>query len=881
MSSRGGSSSSNGGGGQSIPAAARKMVQSLKEIVHCPDAEIYAMLKDCNMDPNEAVSRLLSQDPFHEVKSKREKKKENKDTTEFRSHGVSNTSNRVGRGGTDRYGGRGGSTQFSSSESGALHGKPAYKKEYGTNNHTSPSSSVAFGMAGNNFNWQPPAQCDPVTTENKAATVGTVDGMLSSSQPPYRYQSAWSGVPGQVSMADIVKRGRSNGKASTTANPSQHDVSQHHVQASRSNVSHHEWRLYEDHASKVSEFNTEPVFGTGHHVSPNDDWPVIERPPSAGVPPVLEPHGASDLHADESNLFSASDLHADESNLFSDIINQRSQSPKDEIWAVEDAAIENINANHAGSASAAIGKIQEDNSGGDFLVNDSIYENMDSYQPHKSALEHQEVEDVGASISSVTSNLQQLSVQEVCGTTLEEDDPTVIIPSHLQVQTADCSHLSFGSFGSGASATFSRPASSRPLQNNMEDASADVDVSSVGHSDPRNPEYYVDERTASEENLIHGTGTSAGSYDSPSSSQPEVLKQENTEALHENLYMFPSSTSNYNFENEQQLNAAFPHSQTSSQMQNLVPFSSVMQAYTNSLPSSLLAASVQPVRESDLPYSPFPMTQAMPTKYSNTVSSVSSSTISIPEALKTAGFSSSQSTAQTLPGNSIATGPSLPPHLAVHPYSQPTVPLGPYANMISYPFLPQSYAYMPSAFQQAFAGNSAFHQSLAAVLPQYKNNVSVSSLPQSAAIASGYSGFGSSNNIPGSFSMNPPAAPGPANIGYDEVMSSQYKDTNHLISLQQNENSAMWVHGPGSRTMSPVPGSTYYSLQGQTQPPSGYRQTQQPSQNYGGLNYPNFYLSQTGISLDHQQQNPRDGLVGGSQGQPSKQSHQQLWQNNY
>ena len=44
------------------------------------------------------------------------------------------------------------------SESGALHGKPAYKKENGTNNHTSPSSSVAFGMAGNNFNWQPPAQ---------------------------------------------------------------------------------------------------------------------------------------------------------------------------------------------------------------------------------------------------------------------------------------------------------------------------------------------------------------------------------------------------------------------------------------------------------------------------------------------------------------------------------------------------------------------------------------------------------------------------------------------------------------------------------------------------------------------------------------------------
>lgn len=45
-----------------IPPASRKMVQSLKEIVsNIPDNEIYATLKDCNMDPNEAVSRLLSQ----------------------------------------------------------------------------------------------------------------------------------------------------------------------------------------------------------------------------------------------------------------------------------------------------------------------------------------------------------------------------------------------------------------------------------------------------------------------------------------------------------------------------------------------------------------------------------------------------------------------------------------------------------------------------------------------------------------------------------------------------------------------------------------------------------------------------------------------------
>ena len=103
------------------------------------------------------------------------------------------------------------------------------------------------------------------------------------------------------------------------------------------------------------------------------------------------------------------------------------------------------------------------------------------------------------------------------------------------------------------------------------------------------------------------------------------------------------------------------------------------------------------------------------------------------------------------------------------------------------------------------------------------------------------------------------------------------------LCFGQNENSAMWVHGPGSRTMSAVPASTYYSFQGQSQQPSGFRQSQQqPSQNYGALGYPNFYHSQSGISLEQlQQQNPRDGPIGGSQDQqPSRQS-QQIWQNSY
>ena len=56
---RAGSSSSSSS--VSIPANARKVVQDLKEIVSNSEEEIYTMLKECNMDPNETVQKLLNQ----------------------------------------------------------------------------------------------------------------------------------------------------------------------------------------------------------------------------------------------------------------------------------------------------------------------------------------------------------------------------------------------------------------------------------------------------------------------------------------------------------------------------------------------------------------------------------------------------------------------------------------------------------------------------------------------------------------------------------------------------------------------------------------------------------------------------------------------------
>jgi len=50
-----------------IPEYTRAIVRSMKEIVNCSEQEIHAMLVECNMNADEAITRLLSQGFFNKV----------------------------------------------------------------------------------------------------------------------------------------------------------------------------------------------------------------------------------------------------------------------------------------------------------------------------------------------------------------------------------------------------------------------------------------------------------------------------------------------------------------------------------------------------------------------------------------------------------------------------------------------------------------------------------------------------------------------------------------------------------------------------------------------------------------------------------------------
>ncbi|GMJ11582.1 hypothetical protein like AT3G07660 [Hibiscus trionum] len=121
MSSKGGGGGGGGGGVSegsrvSIPDNAKKMIQSIREITgkQHSDEEIYATLKECSMDPNETAQKLLYMDTFHDVKRKRDKKKE-----------AAGTQERGGRGSRGNYysssGKVGGRNSFSRRENGVSH----------------------------------------------------------------------------------------------------------------------------------------------------------------------------------------------------------------------------------------------------------------------------------------------------------------------------------------------------------------------------------------------------------------------------------------------------------------------------------------------------------------------------------------------------------------------------------------------------------------------------------------------------------------------------------------------------------------------------------------------------------------------------------------
>ena len=219
---------------------------------------------------------------------------------------------------------------------------------------------------------------ESVAAENKMPATSAGDGVSSSLQPSPVYQSAWMGVPGQVSMADIVKMGRPQNKASIIL-PHQ-SVNHHHATAPPPAASHNDFHSSENYASKVVEITAEPEIATSQHNNSNNEWPSIEQPPAATASSVRDVPADSELYGDLSNL----------------PLDRGSQHVKSQL----NAHVESFDGNHVAHASISTRNMEEDGSGCSSLFDNDINENINSLQSDSHAFENNEGKFLDSSIIS-------------------------------------------------------------------------------------------------------------------------------------------------------------------------------------------------------------------------------------------------------------------------------------------------------------------------------------------------------------------------------------------------------------------------------------------------------------------------------------------------
>ncbi|KAL5229713.1 hypothetical protein ABZP36_028489 [Zizania latifolia] len=821
-----------------IPLASRKLVQGLKGILaDRSEAEIYATLLDCGMDPDVAVERLISQDHFHEVKRKRDKKKEIKAPQETRPRPFYKSSYRGSKAGSDRSG------HFHSSlgdSTGTFKGPT--KKETELHSHPNsikdiPTEKISTdGHAGSNES--------PIVSSDHADAKSTL-------QPPSQLKHGWGGVPGRPSMADIVKMGRPQAKlqsisvASSTGMPT--------VGGSIiSNATNHTSKDSQDTVlpSEVDHITTYKMPNGASAVCPASDDSIDVLPPGEGleVPESVATVKPGPLTADVNKD------GVEEDTIF------------DEIKGMSASNADGLTS--SGPYTAPATEIQLEYTQIATGLNNDLIVETDDCQPDVTAFEHHR--DSEGNMSITDKQFEQLTIHEEKKSKSSEDNPAVIIPDHLQVSNADCAHLTFGSFVSG---TLDAPVSLK-LASSDEEVAAVSDDHSIDQSDMRIHEHENKdtETPAADEHVTSTTKSDIENLDVTPVQHPELRTSDLIDVTNNSVYNISSTPDYATSSAVQPDSSAHTYLQENRQLQNISPLSSFMQG---NIPNGLLPPTLPPLREFDPAFSLLLTNPPLATMVHGTPSSsMGNATVSTqPQENVNPGASSNPPLSQSQPSTNIASVPPLPQHLALHPYAQATLPLG-YASMIGYPSLPQSYAYLPpAAFQQPYMNSGMFHQAAAAVpnssvkypLPQYKSNVSLASLPQPASLLSSYvGGFGTANSMPGNFALNQSTQSATAAPGFDGTMPVQYKDGNHFVSLQQSENPAMWMHGAGSRAMPHLAANALYGYGHQ----GGLRQGQMPSQ-FGAA------LGQPQPGLGHEHRNPSDGNLSAAA------QANQMWPNSY
>ncbi|XP_039028889.1 uncharacterized protein LOC120162894 isoform X2 [Hibiscus syriacus] len=846
---------SAGGGGVQIPASVKNVVQNIKEIVNnsCTDSEIYAVLRDCNMDPNDAVQRLLSQDTFHEVKSKRERRKEMKETQELKTRANSRASNRGVRDGSEHSFGQSGSTLNSFNEL----GNAAYKKENGSVAYMSYSASSKLHSTGQTLNEQLSPQSNSFDADYRRQLIGTGDMIDSSMQPSYGSQSSWVGdALEHVAMADTVRMGGPKSKGlqipcETTYSPQDAVPPNSTIDQMKPSLATSDSKLGTDQDLHSSDLNMTSESGKKSNQRGFDnEWAVNGPMIGSGDIGGTMYSNQSYVRINKANL---------SSNCWSDSI----------LVSESNVGRKNLSPNHVSSAQASNKQIIRSDSGETSEYDDDLRKDTSSPDSYGQIYECLEVgrgsnasapnpsaplsDDAIKAALSVAVNLQHLSlVKEEGAATPKENNYGVVLPDYFQTLSADCSHLSFGTYKSGKSTALPQPQTSSSLTNNLEETlMTSNDCSTSMHMNSRNMLYHDKEHLEFDFESNRATGD-ARNYTSHKFSQSELRKLDIPDAATVgNDYVSRASIPGSSFKNVKQSSSSFVIDPNARNLPTLP------QSHSNSMPSDILAAAIR-------------STEARDSAAFLTSPSISSRYIGSASSIKNPIVSMSQPSSQVLHSANPATGPVHKEHLYAHAYAQS-----------GYPAAPQGHTYTPSALRQAFPDGNVFresHTDRKYDLQHYGSASMSSSLPWSSSYANVYRSLENPSNSPRSSLHNLLAGSAGSKLAYDDFLRSQYSNGGANFNLPyQNDG-----YGHGSRTISTMLDNANYSLHGRNHQLVGYQQGQQNSQQqlHGALGYPGIYNSHAAMAMEQQRQYLRDMVLSASQGPLSRQLPE-AWQRDY
>ncbi|XP_011008079.1 PREDICTED: flocculation protein FLO11 [Populus euphratica] len=885
---------SGGGVRVSIPSNARKTIQNIKEIAgNHSDEEIYAMLKECSMDPNETAQKLLSQDPFHEVKRKRDRKKENAHNRESGdSRWRSGSQGRVSRGSRAIFSPRrashdtgGGRNSAAGRDNGISHAV-----EKGTGSSLSASEEKSKETTAS-------ASLSAVVANGPTGVVsGNSSAIHASNLPTGSNQHEVASSPVGVNNVGKAASHIDVDKTPTIAFGTGDTCKESVPSSSNSSMS-----VAPASSSTVCFSLSDPVLIPSNELHPPGTVGAIKREvgihQTAGESNAVIP---SEKSASEIGLpFMQGKLPSKNQGVGKNQLSESSQPSSASIQGGSSGS--RPSSNYSSRSQQLIGPqkvgsnkewkpkstnpnvAQESGTAGLSAISNIPPEASGHSQPSSGVFDSEEA-------TAILQKLEELHLPQ---------RQNVIIPHHIHVPESERTKLSFGSFDAsfGVPSCHVSPPESDKISTPVSETSQVIEES-------------VEEQAQSKQNTLvtaeegnypdhpqspsHVPGKLSAEGDVSSNVVPDYeSKQEAALLSGGQQYSVVHTSPSYSFGFVPPMLgsqiAPFENSESQARDVSRLPSFVVQQPFD---PPSYYAQFYRSSADSDGHVSPFPA-PGVASKYNGNVAVLPPHTSQSPQeggnslVLSTAG----PTPLVTQPVGVMPTQQPVPvfrPPTGLHisHFPQNYIPYAPYFSPLyvpppgihqflsngAFPQQPQAGSVYPAPASAAAAG-------VKYALPQYKpgaNTVNATHI----GMPSGYGPYGSS---PTGYNPNS-AVTGGNTTTSDDLGASQFKENNVYITGQQSsEGSAVWIAAPG-RDMSGLPASSLYNL-----PPQGQHVTSAPTQaahgTFTNIYHPGQPVTAAAVHPLLQQSQAMGGavdMVGPAANVYQQPQHQQInWPSNY